>query len=107
MHLNNIFYYSYFYRYREKRKQIKAVVDIDFVAAKNMLDAAIAEHISFFPNLKKDFNYGERLMMEHANRHLETVIDKNDPAYDDNGIIKHQSDIVKEALLRVPKTDYS
>ena len=107
--MTNILYHNYFYRYREARKQIKAVADTaNYVEAKTRLDALIAEHESNYPILAKDFNFGERLMMEHAQRHLQTVIDKNDPEFVDmNGNIGHQSDIAKEALLQVPKTDYS
>ena len=106
--MTSFLYYQYYYRYREKRKQVKNLVDSNNnVGAKTMLESAITEHNSFYNNGKKDFNYGEKLMMDHAQRHLDTVINQNDPEFFDNGIVKHQSDIVKDALLRVPKSDYS
>jgi hypothetical protein len=86
----------------------------DFVAAKTKLESTIAEHVASYPFLNKDFNYGERLMLEHAKRHLDVVIDKNDPVFFDTdpldigntNIPRHQSDIVKDALLRTPKQEY-
>lgn len=113
--MTNILYYNNFYRYRESRKQIKNIVDTaNFVEAKTRLDELIAEHELNYPTLKRDFNYGERIMMEHAQRHLEAVIDQNDPTFgltspDDIttsiGTGKH-SDKVKEALLQNPKSEY-
>lgn len=106
-----IIVYQYFFRYKAIRKDVvKPLVDAtDYNTAKTKLENSIQEQTSFYPNMdvKKDFNYGEKIMMEHAKRHLDAVIDKNDPAFNESGIIKHQSDIVKSALLQTPKTDYS
>jgi hypothetical protein len=105
--LTSLLLYNYYYRYREKRKQVKNLVDSNNnVGAKTMLESAITEHNSFYNNGKKDFNYGEKIMMEHAKRHLDDVIDKNDPEFLDGITIKHHSDIVKSALLQTPKTEY-
>lgn len=105
-----IILHNYYYRYRTVRKDVvKPLVDsTNYNTAKTVLENAIQEQNIFYPNMdiKKDFNYGEKIMMEHAKRHLDAVIDKNDPEFLDNGIIKHQSDIVKSALLQTPKTEY-
>lgn len=108
---NYLLHYSYLFRYREIRKQTKILVDIDnYVEAKTKLDTAIQEHISFYPDAdqRRDFNYGEKIMMNHALAHLNAVIDKGDPTFINNdGSTGHHSDIVKEGLLHIPKSDYS
>ena len=111
--MTSILIHEYFYRYRQQRKLVKDIVDIgNYQAAKTKLETTIAEFDTKYPVLnlnKKDFNYGEKLMMNHAKRHLDTVIDKNDPPFVESttGETKHQSDIVKEALLQTPKQDYT
>ena len=101
--MTNILYYNYFYRFREKRKQVKNLVDsLQYITARIRLQNDIAEQSNFYPNIdnKKDFNYGEKLLMQHSLNHLNAVINKNDPPFiDENGNLKHQSDIVKEALI--------
>jgi hypothetical protein len=87
-------------------------MDINANVVKTDLEKLIAEHDEIYPpaqlETKRDYYYGEMLMLNHARNHLNVVIDKNDPEFiDNNGNIKHQSDIVKEALQRIPKTDYS
>jgi hypothetical protein len=106
--MTNLLVHNYYYRYREKRKQIKEqLIDTEnYEEAKTRLEEAITEHETKYPVLQRDFNYGERLVMDHALRHLNTVIGQNDPGFTDNGQIKHQSDIVKEVLLQNPKSDY-
>lgn len=111
--MTNLLLHNYYYRYREKRLLIKnQLVDTgNYEEARTQLQATISEHELKFPaaETRKDFNYGEQIMMEHALRHLNAVIDRDDPEYFDTqiGQIKHQSDIVKEALERVPKSDYN
>lgn len=114
--MTDLLLYGYYYRYRELRKQCKNLVDsLLYSEAKTKLDSAVAEHTAKYGDTKTmklsrpDFNYGERLMLEHAKAHLDVVIDKNDPSflYQDGTTIGHHSDIVKEALQRVPKSDYS
>jgi hypothetical protein len=108
--MTNYLYYNYFYRYRQLRKNIKDIVDSNnFVGAQTQLNNIIAEFEAKFPDsdIKRDYNFGEKIMMIHAKNHLDTVIDKNDPEFFESGVLKHQSDIVREALLRVPKSDYS
>jgi hypothetical protein len=81
----------------------------NFVDARTRLETSLNEHIAKFPDAdtRLDFNYGEKIMMNHALRHVIAVIDKNDPEFNDNGVTKHHSDIVKDALMRVPKSDYT
>ena len=110
--MTNYLLYNYYYRYRQLRKNIKDIVDTEnYVEARNQLESAIAEQSNFYPNIdiKKDFNYGEKLMMDHADRHLGAVIDQEDPEFIDSqtGQIKHQSDIVKDSLLYTPKQNYA
>lgn len=97
--------------YEAYRSRIKNIVDTaNYNTAKTELENVITEHDTWLGQLGNPLNriYGENIMMKHALRHLNTVIDKSDPEFmDENGNIKHQSDIVKEALLREPKTDYS
>lgn len=105
--MTNILYYQYFYRYREKRKQVKNLVDsLQYTDAKTRLENDIIEQSNFYPDIdiNKDFNFGEKLLMQHAINHLNPVINKNDPTYiDENGNIKHQSDIVKNILVETPE----
>lgn len=107
----NLLLHNNYYRYREKRKQIKIVVDTgDYPTAKTQLEAAITEYENKYSGSeRRDFNYGEKLMMNHAKKHLDTVIIINDPPFVESttGETRHQSDIVKEALLQIPKQDYS
>jgi hypothetical protein len=116
--LTDLLLYGYYYRYRELRKQVKALVDVaDYIEAKVDLDAALVEHLAKYgdlPEQRRDFNYGERIAMQHAKNHLDTaVIDQGDPSFiidlmdGSPTTTGHHSDIVKEALLHVPKTDYS
>ena len=114
--LTNVALYSYYYRYREIRKQCKTLVDTsDYQNAKTKLDSAIAEHHTKYGPTKTmklekpDFNYGERIAMEHAQRHLNTVINEDDPEFYEADMItlRHQSDMVKQALTHIPKSDYS
>lgn len=113
LHLTSYLYYQYYYRYRSTRKDVvKPLVDSsNFVTAKTRLENSIQEQNNFYPDMdtKKDFNYGEKIMMQHALNHLNAAINKDDPPYIDTatGTIKHQSDIVKEALLQTPKNNYS
>lgn len=113
---NFIITYQYYYRYREARKQVKNLVDsADYSGAKIKLDSAIAEHETKYGTTQSmklnrpDFNYGERIAMEHPARHLDAVITQNDPSFveADGVTLGHHSDIVKQGLLHVPKTDYS
>ena len=103
--------YNYFYRYRQIRKNIKDIVDTNnFVGAQTQLNNIIAEFETKFPDsdTRRDYNFGEKIMMVHAKNHLNVVIDKNDPSFiNEDGTTGHHSDIVKEGLLRAPKTDYS
>lgn len=108
----NLFIHEYYYRYRQYRKQIKDIVDNqNYIDARNQLNAAIAEQQTKFPDMdtRRDFNFGEKIMMVHAKNHLDTVIEDNDPPFLNykTGTIEHNSDTVKSALLRVPKSDYS
>jgi len=102
--------FEYYYnRYRQQRQNCKALVDSsNYITARTQLQNMIAEHQQKYPDsdTKKDFNYGEKLMIQHALNHLNSVIDRNDPPFGDNGVIKHQSDIVKESLLQIPKQQY-
>ena len=106
-----IILHNYYYRYRTVRKDVvKPLVDsTNYNTAKTVLENAIDEQTDFYPAFKKDFNYGEKIMMDHALNHLNAVINKNDPPYIDTatGTIKHHSDKVKSALLQTPKKDYS
>lgn len=114
--MTNLIIHEYYYRYRERRQLIKnQLVDIgNYTEAKTQLENTIAEHNQKYPtevtDTRKDFNYGEKIMMNHALNHLNAVIDQNDPSFinsDDGSTTGHQSDIVKEALLHVPKSDYT
>lgn len=79
------------------------------MTAKALLENIIDEYNNKYPpdnENKKDFNYGEKLLMNHALNHLNAVINKNDPPYiDSNGITRHQSDIVKNALVEIPEQE--
>ena len=81
--MTNHLLYSYYYRFREHRKQVKILVDSeDYQEARDKLEAAITEHENkYSESTKRDFNYGERLMMDHSKDHLDTVIDNNDPPF--------------------------
>lgn len=110
--MTNLVIFNYYYRYRQSRKLIKDLVDIsDYTQAKSKLDSIMQEHNQKYSSeileSRKDFNYGERIMLQHSLNHLNAVIDKNDPEFFENGILKHQSDIVKEGLVREPKQDYT
>ena len=108
--MTNLLLHNYYYRYRGQRKLVRDIIvgTGDFVGAKTKLDSVIIEYNSKYSGSdKKDFNYGEKIMLIHARDHLNAVIDKNDPGFFDNGVLKHHSDIVKEGLLRVPKSDYT
>ena len=111
--MTNLLLYEYYYRYGEHRKQTKILVDAaNYEEAKTKLETVIAEHESKYSNAellaRKDFNYGEKLILDHIKLHLDTVIENSDPTFTDiNGQIKHQSDIVKDELLREPEQDYS
>ena len=115
LRLTNILFYENYYKYREVRKQTKTLVDAtNYTDAKTKLDSAIAEHTTKYGSTQSmklsrpDFNYGERIAMQHAQRHLNTVIDKNDPPFIyEDGSTGHHSDIVKQALSHIPKSDYS
>lgn len=101
-----------YYRYSSIRKDVvKPLVDnSQYQTAKTQLEDAITEHNNFFPDLntQRNFNFGEKIIMEHAKNHLDSVISDIDPPFiDSDGQIKHQSDIVKEALVYTPKQDYS
>lgn len=109
--MTNYLYYNYYYRYRELRKQIKTIVDNQsYIEAKTKLETAIAEHQSKFPDsdTRLDFNYGEKIIMNHALAHINTVINNNDPSFinSNDGTIGQHSDIVKSALVYTPKSDY-
>ena len=105
--MTSYLFYNYYYRYREKRKQAKNLVDsTQYIDARTRLENDIIEHESFYPNNKPDFNHNEKLLMIHAVNHLNPTINKNDPIFfDENGNTRHQSDIVKEALLQSPTED--
>jgi hypothetical protein len=115
--LTNLLLYGYYYRYRELRKQVKALVDIaDYIEAKADLDAALVEHLAKYgdlPEQRRDFNYGERIIMNHAKAHLDTVLDQDDPSFiidlmdGSPTTVGRHSDIVKDTLLVVPKADYT
>jgi hypothetical protein len=109
--LTNIYLHNYYYRYSEQRKQAKNLVDsANYTQAKTKLVDAITEHITLYPDsdTKRDFNFGEKIIMQHALNHLNTVIDLSDPIYFDSIALgtKHQSDIVKDSLLMTPKLQY-
>lgn len=99
--------------YRLRKENIKRKVDLqNYQTAKTELENTITEQESSysytFINKKKE--YGENIILKHALNHLNEVIDKEDPSFIDtsnNGEIKHHSDIVKDALLREPKSDYT
>lgn len=108
----NLLLHNYYYRYRQKRQLVKALVEsLNYTQAKTDLEASILEQETFYPNMEitRDFNFGENIMQKHALAHLNTVIDDNDPPYLDRSTqeTKHQSDIVKDTLDRIPKQDYS
>lgn len=112
LHLVNIIIYDKYHKYREKRNSIKNnfVDSAQYETAKSELENSLTELNNIYPNIDniKDFNYGEKIIMKHALNHLNAVINKDDPSFiDGNGQLKHQSDIVKESLLRQPKSDYS
>lgn len=82
----------------------------NYQTARTNLQNSLAEHIQKYPNAdtRRDFNFGEKTLIIHALNHLNAVINKNDPPYkDENGITKHQSDIVNSTLLETPKQDYN
>lgn len=94
-----------------KKENIKRKVDLEnYSNALSELQSNIAELESSYAYtfINKKEKYGEHINLKHAQAHLNTVIDKDDPEFfDNNGEIKHQSDIVKEALLYQPKRDYT
>lgn len=95
--------------YEAYRSRIKNIVDTaNYNTAKTELENVITEHDTWLGQLGNPLNriYGENIMMKHALRHLNATIDKNDPEFLDNGILKHQSDLVKEGLVREPKSNY-
>ena len=115
----NLLIHENYYRYREKRKQIKQnLVDIgDYQTAKSELEAAITEHKTKYPNImdegeEEDFNFGERLIMDHALEHLDVITEKGDLEYyvvnegDGTRTKKHQNDLVKSILVQVPPPTY-
>jgi hypothetical protein len=102
--------------YESHRAHIKDIVDTgQNIIAKTQLETMIQEHSSWLTELGNPKNriYGEQLMMEHALRHLDSIIEQHDPQTtdspftDSDGQVKHQSDIVKETLLKEPKSDYT
>ena len=107
----NILINNYYYRYRQQRKNCKSLVDAqNYTQARTQLQNMIAEHIQKYPDsaTKRDFNYGEKLIIQHALNHINATIRKNDPPFiDHTGELKHQSDIVKSALVEVPDQTYS
>jgi ribosomal protein L22 len=114
--LTSILLHNYYYRYSQQRKNVKQdVQNGNYVTAKNQLDNVIAEHESKFPNseTKKDFNYGEKLILVQARNHIqEALINENNPDLyfvDDNfnrTLGKH-SDQINQILEQIPKYNYS
>lgn len=100
----NILIHEYYYRYRQFRKNIKNTVDsANYVQARTELTNLITEHESKFPDSDstKDFNWGEKIMMTHAKRHVDAILTQ-----DVSGYLDIHIDTVKDALVRVPKSDY-
>lgn len=96
--------------YNSHRSHIKDIVDTgQNVTAKAELETLVQEHETWLVELGNPKNriYGEQLMMNHALSHLNTVINDANIGLNTNQIINQQIDIVKEALLREPKADYS
>ncbi len=99
--------------YSLQKESIKRKVDLqNYETAKTELESTIAEQESSYSYtfINKKKQYGDNIILKHALNHLNEVIDKEDPSFIDtsnNGEIKHHSDIVKEALQREPKSDYT
>lgn len=108
--------HNYYYRYSQHRKNVKQNIDTaNYTEAKTQLDNIITEHESKFPDAetKKDFNYGEKLILTQARNHIqEALINENNPDLyfvDDNfnrTLGKH-SDQVNQILSQTPKSDYN
>jgi hypothetical protein len=116
--MTNLLVYNYYYRYKQFRKNIKDnLVDAqNYVEARNQLQNIIAEHQSKFPDsdTRRDFNFGEKIIMEHAKRHLNEYVDATEkgvllpPVLKMDGItIETQEEIIKNILLYQGKADYS
>lgn len=109
--MTNVLFYGYYYRYRELRKQIKNLLDSDlYEEAKTNLDSTIIEHQGKYgqtPEQRLDFNYGERIILKHAKRHLDAQLERGNVEFiNEQGEIIHQSDKVKHAISDIPKPDY-
>lgn len=74
---NSIILYSYYYKYREHRKQIKNLVQSNsFTEGRNKIDAVIAEHDNYvnsrgIQNNGNNFTSLDNLSLKHASDHLE------------------------------------
>jgi type II secretory pathway component HofQ len=114
--LTNILLHNYYYRYKEQRKQTKDLVEnSNYTQARDKLDQVLAEHQTKYPDsdTKKDFNYGEKLIMRQARNHIqEALIDENNPDqyYVDpitNVVtLRKHSDQIKQILEYIPKINY-
>ncbi len=77
MHLNNIFYYTYFYKYKQERLNVKELIKSDnFSGAISKLNSLITEHDDFInsnsiQNDGTSFTSIDNLTMKHARRHLD------------------------------------
>ena len=85
-----------------------------FAEAKTRLEELIAQHEAQYgtdiDSLPRNRIYGIRINLLHVLRHLETVIDKDNPSFiidlmdGSTPTIGHHSDIVRQALLyQVPE----
>lgn len=111
--MTNILLHEYYYRYRQQRKEIKDLLDTNnFEEARTKLNAVLAEHESKYPwesvDARRDFNFGESIILRHAKRHLDHALDvRNSEFQDENGNIFHLTDKVKRQILDAVKSDYS
>lgn len=111
--MTNLIIHEYYYRYQEQRKQIKNILDSgNFEEARTKLNTVLAEHQSKYPwqsvNTRKDFNFGESIILRHAKKHLDFAIDvQNNTFQDENGNIFYLTDKVKRQIIDAVKPDYN
>ena len=90
---NYYLHYSYFFRYKEFRKQIKSLVELnDTITAKSLIDAVILEHDNYIllNNIETsgdNFTSVDNLSLHHARDHLNFIEQQN------------QKDAVTKALV--------
>lgn len=74
---NYLLHYSYFFKYKQYRNEIKNLIEIDndIVAAKTLLHSTITEHDNYITvnnieNIGDTFTSIDNLSLHHANDHL-------------------------------------